>query len=392
MRTTSIRTRVVISVILLCGLYLGYRMYDAKSDAFSLHDMTREEDIPTVAVVSPKPVSATRAIVLPGSIVGWYEAPIYAQVTGYVEMLYKDYGDHVKTGDVLAEINTPDLDAAYRQAQADLESERAKYRLAQVTAKRIVQEQNMKAQAAVVMAAEQKVKNIEAFMGFKKIIAPFDGVVTQRNINVGDLVSKEGNLAIPNAKSNLFTVAVVDKLRLFVNVPETFWASLHSGLTADVTVPQLPHRHFNFKFLTVADGYDVGRHIATTVFTIDNEDRILWPVSHGEVHLTTPVAGQAFTMPSTALVFQEHGTQVAVVRDDNRIHLKTIKVSRLMDKVVEVEEGLSAGDRIVNNPSVALLEGNQVRIATGALGYDLVTGETKASKATTPEEPPAKPL
>lgn len=392
MRTTSIRTRIVISVILLCGLYFGYRMYDAKSDASLLHDTTREKAIPTVAVVSPKPVSATKAVVLPGSIVGWYEAPIYAQVTGYVGMWHKDYGDHVKTGDILAEINTPDLDAEYRQAQADLESERAKYRLAEVKAKRTVQELNMQAQAAVVMAAEQKVKNIEAFIGFKKIIAPFDGVVTQRNINVGDFVSKEGTLVIPNAKTNLFTVAVVDKLRLFVNVPETFGPFLHAGLTADVTVPQLPHRHFNFKFLTVVDEFDVGTHTATTVFTIDNEDRALWPVSYGEVHLTTPVAGQAFMMPSTALVFQEHGTQVAVVTDDNRIHLKTIKVSRLTDKVVEVEEGLSASDRIVNNPSVALLEGNQVRIVTRALGYDIATGEAKAPEATSPEEQPAKPL
>jgi RND family efflux transporter MFP subunit len=392
MRTTSIRTRIVISVILLCGLYLGYRMYPANSDASLLHDTTREEAIPTVAVVSPKPISATKAIVLHGSIVGWYEAPIYAQVTGYVGMWHKDYGDHVKTGDILAEITTPELDAEYRQAQADLESERAKYRLAEVKAKRTVQEQNMNAQAAAVLAAEQKVKNIEALIGFKKIIAPFDGVVAQRNINVGDLVSKEGNPAIPNAKTNLFTVAVVDKLRLFVNVPEIFGPFLHSGLTADVTVPQLPHRHFNFKFLTVDRGFDVGTRTATTVFTIDNEDRALWPVSYGEVHLTTPVTGQAFIMPSTAVVFQEHGMQVAVVTDNNRIHMKTIKVSRRMDKVVVVEEGLSASDRIVNNPSVALLEGDQVRIVTRALGFDIVTGEIKSPEAATPDEQPTKLL
>lgn len=392
MRTTSMRRGIVSSIILLCGLYLGYRMYDAKSHASLLYDTTREEAIPTVAVVSPKPVSAIKAAVLPGSIVGWYEAPIYAQVTGYVGMWHKDYGDHVKTGDILAEINTPDLDAEYRQAQADLELERAKYRLAEVKAKHTDHEQNMKAQAAVVTASEQKVKNIEAFIGFKKIIAPFDGVVTQRNINVGDLVSKEGNLAISNAKSNLFTVAVVDKLRLFVNVPETFGPFLHSGLTADVTVAQLPHRHFNFKFLTVAGEFDVGTRTVTTVFTIDNEDRALWPVSHGEVHLTTPIAGRVFMMPTTALVSQKHGTQVAVVTDDNRIHLKNIKVSRLMDKVVEVEEGLSSSDRIVNNPSAALLEGNQVRIVTRAMGYDIVTGETKAPEATLLEEQPAKHL
>ena len=250
----------------------------------------------------------------------------------------------------------------------------------------------MKAQAAVVKAAEQKVRNIEAFIGFKKIVAPFDGVVIQRNINVGDLVSKEGNLNTPNAKSNLFTVAVVDKLRLFVSVPEAFGPFLNPGLVADVTVPQLPHRHFNFQFLTVAKGFDIGTRTATTVFTIDNEDRALWPGSYAQVHLTTPIDRQSFTMPSTALVFQEKGTQVAVVTDDDRIHLKPIKISKLMDQIVEVEEGLSASDRIVNNPSAALLEGNKVRIVTPATGYDLVTGEKPASEAAAPKEGSSSPL
>ncbi len=401
MMRTSVASRVTIAAIMLGGLYLGHRIQEAKSDASLLHNKTLEEAVPTVAVVSPTPLPGTETIVLPGNIVGWYEAPIYARVTGYVKMWHKDYGDHVKAGDVLAEINTPDLDAEYQQAHADLDAERVKYRLAEVTANRwvamrtnqavseqsiTVQVQNMKAQAAVMRAAEQKVRNIEAFIGFKKIVAPFDGVVIQRNINVGDLVSKEGNLSTPNAKTNLFTVAVVDKLRLFVNVPETFGPFLQPGLTADVTVPQLPHRHFNFQFLTVAKGFDIGTRTATTVFTIDNEDRALWPGSYAQVHLTAPVDRQAFTMPSTALVFQEHGTQVAVVTEDDRIHLKPIKVSRLMDQIVEVEEGLSVNDRIVNNPSAALLEGNKVRIVTPAAGYDLVTGETQAPETSAPNE------
>ncbi len=384
--------------ILLCGLYLGYRMYETKSDITSLRDKTLEEAVPTVAIVSPKPVPATESIMLPGNIVGWYEAPIYARVTGYVKVWHRDYGDHVKKDDVLAEISTPDLDAEYRQAKAALISERARYKLADVTATRYVamrrnqavseqaitvQEQNRKAQAAVVNEALQKVKNIEAFIGFKQIRAPFDGVVLQRNINVGDLVSKEGSLSTPNAKSNLFTVAVVNRLRLFVNVPETFGPFLQPGLTADVTVPQLPHRHFTFKFLTVARGFEIGTRTATTVFTIDNEDRALWPGSYAQVHLTAPIDRQAFTMPSTALVFQEHGTQVAVVTDADIIHLKDIKVARLMDKIVEVEEGLSASDRIVNNPSAALLEGNKVRVVTPPPGY-LVTEQGPAPAASTP--------
>ena len=394
MKTLS-RRRVVFSAILLCVLYLGYWTYENRNDVALLREKTFEPAIPTVAVVSPKPVPATETITLPGNIVGWYEAPIYARVTGYVKMWYKDYGGQVKKGDVLAEINAPDLDAQYAQARADLETERARYKLAEVTAKRwialrpnhavseqsiTVQEQNMRAQAAMVNAAEQKVKNIEAFIGFKTIVAPFDGVVTQRNINVGDLVSKEGNLSTPSAITNLFTVAVVDMLRLFVSVPASFGPFLQPGLTADVTVPQLPNRHFTGKFLTVARGFDVSTRTAVTVFTIDNQDRALWPGSYAQVQLTAPIDRQAFTIPSTALVFQEHGTQVAVVTEDDRVHLKTITVSKLMDTAVEVAEGISTSDRVVNNPSAALLEADKVRVVTPAAGYDLVNTESPESK------------
>ena len=159
-----------------------------------------------------------------------------------------------------------------------------------------------------------------------------------------------------------------------------FGPFLQPGLTADVTVPQLPNRHFTAKFLTVAGGFDVSTRTAVTVFTIDNTDRALWPGSYAKVRLTAPVDRESFTIPSTALVFQEHGTQVAVVTEDSRVHLKPITVSKMMDKIVEVEEGLSAHDRVVNNPSAALHEGANVRVVMPAPGYDLLTTEGSASK------------
>jgi multidrug efflux pump subunit AcrA (membrane-fusion protein) len=162
-------------------------------------------------------------------------------------------------------------------------------------------------------------------------------------------------------------------------VPEAFGPFLQQGLTADVTVPQLAKRHFTGKFLTVARGFDISTRTATTVFTIDNDDRALWPGSYAEVHLTAPVDRQAFTIPSTALVFQEHGTQVAKLTQQNRVHFQPITVSRLMDNVVEVAEGLSANDQVVNNPSAALLEGDEVRVVVPAPGYDLVNTESTDS-------------
>lgn len=377
----------VLSGIVLLLLYLCYRVYESNVDATTLRKHTLEDTIPTVAITYPTAVPPTETITLPGNIQAWFEAPIYAQVSGYVKMWYKDYGALVKKGDILAEINAPALDAQYAQARADLAAERAKYALADLTAKRwvalrknhavseqsiSVQEANAKAEAARVKAAEQNVKNFEALIQFKTLVAPYDGVVTVRNINVGDYINKDGNISNRSAITNLFTVADVSMLRLFVSVPAAFGAFLKPGLTADVTVPQLPDRHFTAKFLTVARGFDVSTRTAVTVFTIDNEDRTLWPGSYAQVHLTAPVDRNVLTIPSTALVFQEHGTQVAVVTENDRVHLKSIKVSKLMDNAVEVAEGISSQDRIVNNPSAALLEGEQVRVVTPAPGYDLV--------------------
>jgi RND family efflux transporter MFP subunit len=386
---------IALSAVLLCVLYLGYRIYESKLDAAALREETLQDAVPTVAIAYAKPTAPTQTITLPGNVAAWFSAPIFAQVSGYVKMWYKDYGAQVKKGDVLAEINAPALDAQYAQSKADLESERAKYALAAISAKRwlalrknhAVSEQAIsvkvaeaKAQAALVKAAEQHVRNFEALIRFKTIVAPYDGVVTERNINVGDYVNKEGTISAPGAISNLFTVADVSRMRLFVNVPESFGSLLQPGLTADLTVPQLPNRHFTAQFLTVARGFDVSTRTAITEFTIDNEDRALWPGSYASVRFTVPVHGNLLTIPSSALVFQEKGTEVAVVIDDDRIHFKSIKVSRVLDATVEVTEGISTSDRIVNNPSAALLEGDKVRIVTPAPGYDLVTPEPAAAK------------
>ncbi len=384
-----------LSVVLLFALYLGYRTYGSKLDAAALRDETLASAVPTVAVATPKPSATTETITLPGNIAAWFSAPIYAQVSGYVKMWHKDYGAEVKTGDRLAEINAPALDAQYEQAKADLEAERAKYTLAEVTAKRwaamrqshavseqsiTVQEQNMRTQAAVVKAAVQRVKNFEALIQFKTIVAPYDGVVTQRNINVGEYVNKEGTLSTRDQATNLFTVADVSRMRLFVNVPEAFGAFLQPGLTADVTVPQLPKRHFTATFLAVARGFDPDTRTAISEFVIENEDRALWPGSYATVRLTVPLDRKVLTIPSSALVFQEKGAQAAVVTADERIHFKPITIGRILDAAIEVVDGIELSDRVVNNPSAALLEGDQVRVVTPAPGYDLGAGEGTRAK------------
>jgi RND family efflux transporter MFP subunit len=246
-----------------------------------------------------------------------------------------------------------------------------------------VQVQEAKAQLARVNAAEQNVKNFEALIRFKKITAPFDGVVTARNINVGNYVNKEASSGETSAGGvrDLFTVADVSRLRLFVSVPEAFGPFLQPGLTADITVPQLPNRHFTGKFLTVAKGFDVSTRTAITVFEISNEDRALWPGSYATVTLTAPVDRKVLTVPTTAMVFQEHGAQIVMLDGEDRVHFKPIAVTRVLDNAMEITEGISVSDRIVNNPSSALLEGEKVIVVTSTPGYDIVSPTAKHVEA-----------
>lgn len=376
------------AMALLILVFVGYQFYARKRAADALRVETLEHAVPTVSVTQPKPLPPVETITLPGTIEAWFQAPIYAQVSGYVKMWYRDYGAQVKKGDILAEISAPALDAQYEQAKADMEAERAQYNLALVTAQRYaalrksqavaeqsitVQEANAKAEQAKLNAAQHNVNNFAAQIKFKTIVAPYDGVVTERNINAGDYISKEGSISDRSAITNLFSVADIHKMRLFISVPGTFAYFIKPDLTADVTVPQFQGRHFTADFLTVANAFDPNTRTVLTEFTIDNPDKALWPGSYASVTLTVPTDGNVLTIPSSSMVFDEKGTQVAIVTDDERIHFKPIKVGKILDAVVEVTEGISKSDHIVNNPSAALLEGDRVRLVTPRRGYDLVS-------------------
>ncbi len=383
--TARLRSRrVSSSVAVLLTLFTAYQFYARHRTARLLEEETLKNSVPSVTISNPKPGPSTETITLPGNIEAWFQAPIYGQVSGYVKMWYKDYGAQVKGGDLLAEINTPTLDAQYSQAKAGLDAQRAKYDLAVVTAQRwtalrpshavseqsiTVQEANLKKEKAELEAAQHNVTNFEAQLQFKKIVAPYDGLVTARNINVGDYINKEGNISDKSAVTNLFSVADIHKMRLFISVPEAFGQILKQGLTADLTVPQLPNRHFTAKFLTVAGGFDPNTRTAVTEFTIDNDDRALWPGSYATVKLTVPLERNNLIVPSSALVFQEEGAQVGVVEKDDTVHFKPIKIVRILDGAIEVSSGVSPADRIIDTPSAALLDGDNVRVVTPARGY-----------------------
>lgn len=368
-------------------LYVGFLLIGRVYHAWELRGMAQSDAIEDVAVLTPKPADPMVSISLPGTIDAWYSARIYPQVSGYVKMWFKDYGADVQAGDLMAEINAPGLDAQYAQSKADLSASEAKYNLAVVTAKRwqamgksqsvsgqavSVSVANMKSQQATLEAAQHNVDRFAALEKFKSIVAPFSGVVTARNISVGDYVRDgSGDMDAKGDAKEMFTVAQVDKLRLFVSVPEVFAYILQPGLEAEVTVPQFPNRVFKARFLTMARGFDPNTRTAVTEFVMDNADHQLWPGTFASVKLTAKNIHNAVRqVPSGALVFQEKGMQVATVDKDNRVHFKDIKVGRMADTSTEVLSGLAADDRVINNPPADLLEGDQVHVVIPAKGYD----------------------
>lgn len=371
--------------------YFVHELYQRSEDKKEVAEETLEQSISTVSTIKPLPADQAESITLPGNVQAWFQAPIYAQVSGYVKAWHKDYGAEVKKGDVLADIDTPVLYAQYEQAKADMAADKAKYDLAELTAHRFaamrtssavpeqtiaVKEADARVAKAEYLAAQQNVANFEALMKFRTIVAPYDGVVVNRAINVGDYVNKEGNLGENGGAGSLFTVADIHKLRLFVSVPESFGAFLKPGLTAEVTVPQFADRKFTATFLTVAKGFDPNTRTAITVFTIENEDRTLWPGSYATVVLKVKRKIQHLVVPATALVFQEDGTQLAILGKDGKVHFKDIVVSQIRDSTMDVSKGLSLDDVVIDNPSAAFLEGDEVRRVTPAPGYKLT--EAKA--------------
>lgn len=369
------------------GAYVAVLLVGRVTHGKELHAIAEESAIPSVATILPHQADSKVELTLPGTIDAWYQAPIYAQVSGYVKMWYKDYGAAVHQGDVLAEINAPALDAQYAQALADLDAQKAKYHLATVTANRwramgrsqavsgqsvSVAIANEQAASANMQAAQRNVDHFAALEKFKQIIAPFDGVVTTRSINVGDYVnSGGGQLNASGGASELFTVADTHRLRLFVSVPEIFSYMLTDGLTAQLHVPQYPDRTFTANFLTASHGYDPNTRTAVAEFTLDNADHALWPGTFASVGLkANNNAAHLLKIPTGALVFQEKGMQVATVDEKSHVHFKNIHVGKMADSSTEVQAGIDINDHIINNPPADLLEGDPVRVVTPARGYN----------------------
>jgi membrane fusion protein (multidrug efflux system) len=348
---------------------------------------TRADDaaIPRVEIIAPLPGPTHRALILPGNINAWFEAPIYAQVAGYVKSWSKDYGAVVKAGERLAVIDSPTIDAQYAAARANLSVAVARDRLAEVTAKRYqalsgtqaVSQQDIDQQTAnaavtraQVEAAQQEVARYQAQVGFEQVVAPFAGVVTARLTDVGDYVNAAGgDVGTKGAASELFSVADIHELRLFVSLPQDYGDILKPGLTATITLPSAPEHHYKANFLTSANAVTPATRTIVTELTIENPNHTLSPGAYASVHFDVPANPDILILPEQALLFRAQGMQVALLDAQGRVHLQNITLGLNLGNTVQVLAGLKRTDRVINNPSLGLLEGEVVKPVQPQHGY-----------------------
>ena len=380
------RSRMVALIgVVVAGGLAAFGIWSRSDTVASLKLEADDAAIPRVQVVSPEPGPPHRTLTLPGNIDAWYEAPIYAQVSGYVAHWYKDYGATVKAGDVLATINTPSLDAQFEASKAKLAVAQARYKLAVITAKRWAalsgtqavaqQDVDVKAadaaeQKAEVSATEQTVAQFQAMIAFKNLVAPFDGVVTTRRTNVGDYVNATGgDSTVRSASAALFSVADIHQMRIFVSVPQDYADALKPGLAATLTLPQEPDNPIPAQFLTTANAVNTPTRTIVTEFTVDNTNGKLWPGTYVNVHFNFPSDPNILILPEQALLFRAQGMQVAVVDGQSRVHLRDVALGRNLNLDVQIVSGLKATDKVVANPSLGLLDGQQVKIVQPVQGY-----------------------
>lgn len=347
---------------------LGRRQSEAE-----LQGWTDAAAVPTVAVVTPGRGEGHQELVLPGDIGAWYEAPIYARVTGYVKMWYQDIGAHVTAGQLLAEIDAPDLDQQFAQAKGNLSMARANEGLAVLTAQRwkalrttdSVSQQTTDEKAgdaaakhAAVIAAEAEVQRLAALENFKRITAPFDGVVTARKTDVGALINAGGGTG-----PELFAVADIHQMRIYVRVPQAFAPQLRIGMTATLKLPQQAARTALATLATTANAIAMDSRTILAELHADNADGVLLPGTFAEVHFQLPEPPDVLRLPTSALLFRAQGLEVATVGPGDRVVLKPIEAGRDLGTDIEVTAGITAADRVIDSPPDSIAAGELVKPA-----------------------------
>jgi RND family efflux transporter MFP subunit len=328
--------------------------------------------LPAVSVINLAANNKAGDLALPGNVQAFNSAPIYARVSGYLKKWYVDIGAPVKAGALLAEIDVPDQDQQLAQARADLGTAVANQKLSAQTAKRWnmlakvnaaapqdVDEKNadLAAKTAAVASAKANVDRLRDLENFKRITAPFDGVVTSRSVDVGALVT----VGAPGTTA-LFTVADDSKVRIYVNVPQNYSAQIKTGMKATFTVPEYPGQTFTADLATSAQSVDATTGTVLVQLQADNADKRLKPGDYAQVQFNLPATANTIRLPASALIFDDNGTAVALVGKDNRVAVKPVSILRDYGTSVEVASSLSRNDRVIDNPPDSLRAGDQVRV------------------------------
>src|SRR4030081_2179250 len=361
------------AAVLLASVVVGYGFVGRAQSKQEVVQWTSSQAIPTVALAQPIPGGTHQTLTLPGNIRPFNRAAIYARVNGYVKGWDHDIGSAVKAGQVLATVDAPDLDQQLGQAKATLASVRANHQIASLTAsrnnillqKQIVAQQladqtdaDAKAKEAVVDANEANVRQLEAMQSFKTLAAPFDGVVTARNVELGMLINSGGG-----SGQALFEVSDLHRVRIYVQVPQSFTAGLAPGMKATFEMPQYPGVQFDATVSHISKSINVSSHSMQVELQADNAAGKFFGGSYCNVHFEIPTDANLVRVPSTALITGNQGTQVATLDGNDKVVLKSVKLGRDLGDSVEVLAGLTPSDRIINSPPETLVTGDTVRVA-----------------------------
>ncbi len=364
-RLTGMIFAVVAVVVVAVGIYIR------TSHEHGLQKEVKSQHV-TVKVVLPQSGPSKQELILPGNVQAYLDARIYARVAGYLKIWYTDIGARVKKGQLLGVIETPELDQQILRAQADLATAKSNLEIADVTAKRwqnllsseSVSHQEVdektadaKAKHDILNAAQANLASLLADQSFKRVLAPFDGVVSERNTDIGKLINPGSN----NGKS-LFRVVDNRKLRIYVEAPQNDSYLIKPGMEAQIIFPELPGQQFTASVLTTADAISESSRTSKVELLMDNKDDKLLSGSYVEVHFELSTNPNVFRLPVSALLFRKGGLKVATVGADDRVILKHITIARDLGRVVEVASGLDKTDRVIDSPSDSIVEGDIVRI------------------------------
>lgn len=360
-------------ILLLAGLGLSafHGLSVRSADERRMADWVDRQAVTRVALVEPERSPDETTLRLPGTVSAFYTATIYARASGYVANWFKDIGAHVKKGDILAVLDSPELDQQLAQAHADLTSAQANEALAQITAKRFTTMANKDivslqvrdekqgdadAKHAARLAAQANVDRLEALNSYKNIVAPFDGVVTARSLDVGDLVT-----AGSTSGKALFQVADTHRVRIYVRVPQAFLGRLERGTKATLTLPQRPGQTIDAVLTTMSDAISEKTRTALVQLQADNPGDVLWSGAYVQVTFHIPSDGNLLQIPATALMFRRNGMQIATVKDGKAV-ISDVKLGHNIGRNVEILSGLAAGDQVINQPPETLVAGEPVRV------------------------------